>query len=156
VSSSGRRINAWNAISVLQFHAYELTAESVLAKVDRWIQTWKSDLVPIGRKTLAITEVAVVGLVYPATPSSDQQAIAFMTTLIAGLLQRPQVSHVSWFSSSSFGSFSVPGYTPAPGEMWYSNLFDTETGEATAIGMAWMQLAASLPPSLTIGVKSNS
>jgi len=137
---NGCKTTAWDAVDVIQFHCYDNDAQHIVEHVRGWAEAWKEDLCPIGRKTLALTEVAMAGYLFGATNPAPCQV--FMTTLVNGLRQIPQVSHVSWFSVPKFPGFATQNYQSKLGEMWQSNLFDGN-GNLTAIGQTWTTLAAA-------------
>ena len=137
---NGCKTTAWDAVDVIQFHCYDSDAGAIVQHVRDWAEAWKEDLCPLGRKTLALTEVAMAGYKFGVTDTTPCQA--FMTTLVEGLRTIPQVSHVSWFSVPKFPGFTTKSYTCPDGEMWQSNLFD-DAGGLTDIGKTWTTLAAS-------------
>jgi Glycosyl hydrolase catalytic core len=136
---NGCKTTAWDAVDVIQFHCYDSDAQAIVDHVRGWAEAWKEDLCPLGRKTLALTEVAMAG--YLTTDPDATKCQEFMRTLVAGLRTVPQVSHVSWFSVPAFPGFATASRPhPAPNEQWQSNLFD-ETGQLTEIGKTWLSLA---------------
>lgn len=131
--------NLWDAIDVIQFHAYEYKASSVLARVDTMIKHFADDIKK--GKRLALTEVAMAG-VDGSTPWSQADITkvqSFMTELVQGIRSRSAVAYVSWFSKASFDSFVIGGLQPAT-KTWKSELFDETTGAPTEIGKHWFTL----------------
>jgi hypothetical protein len=127
---------SWDAVDIIQFHAYAYDAPSIVAKAKLWAEFFADDVQK--GKTLAITELAQVGNSEwnPQTIAACKQ---FMTDVVAGLKQIQGFSHVSWFSSSGFASFATGG-KPDPGTIWVSNLYEMSSGQPTDIGAHWFSL----------------
>ena len=122
----GTRTNCWDAIDGIAIHAYAMTPQEVLAKIDKYLAVFADDFAGVNgrsRKTLWLTEVAAA--------SSDQKTILqFVEGLMSssgGLADRTKygaVSHVSWFSEYFFPAFNVTGHVAREHESWTSPLFN--------------------------------
>jgi len=137
--------NCWDAIDVLQLHAYFYTADQFIAKMKIWESAWADDLNGANgrtKKTLWVTEFAHAGTTDPA--DLDGEAAKFMTGAVNYMKDSPHVSGWSWFSqtNTSFDSFVIDGVQPkAP--FWASNLID-DAGALTQIGKVYADLCADL------------
>eukprot|EP00403_Amphidinium_massartii_P009806 CAMPEP_0178424986 /NCGR_PEP_ID=MMETSP0689_2-20121128/28492_1 /TAXON_ID=160604 /ORGANISM="Amphidinium massartii, Strain CS-259" /LENGTH=351 /DNA_ID=CAMNT_0020046639 /DNA_START=35 /DNA_END=1090 /DNA_ORIENTATION=- len=136
--------NCWDAIDVLQFHAYFYSASDFIAKVKQWESAWADDLQGTGgrsKKTLWITEFAHAGTTDPADP--DGAGRAFMEEAVQYLQSSPYVSGWSWFSqdNTTFASFPIGGVTPKAA-FWDSSLI-SKAGEVTELGKKYFSLCSS-------------
>jgi len=136
-------VNCWDAIDVLQFHAYVYTAEALVEKVQAWERVWAEDLQGLGqrtRKSLWLTEFSRAGTTDPADP--DGAGRAFMEEAVAYLRSSPYVSGWSWFSqtNTTFASFPIGGREPET-DFWASDLID-EAGRMTKLGERYSSLCA--------------
>jgi len=136
--------NCWDAIDVLQFHAYEYDAEKLVQKVKRWEHTWQEDLNGFNgrrKKTLWLTEFAHAG----TTDSEDPSGVArdFMKKTVGYLIESPHVSGWSWFSET-FATFEIDEIPPAT-KFWNSELINSR-GELTALGRTYAGLCDATPP----------
>lgn len=127
--------NCWDAIDVLQFHAYAYTAEEVIDKIKAWEREWADDMEGVNgrtKKTLWLTEFARAGAVDSNDP--DGKTRAFMKDVVQYMRRSPYVSGWSWFSQDhqSFASFPIKDVEPATAT-WTSDLIDLK-GQKTVIG----------------------
>lgn len=137
-------VNCWDAIDVLQFHAYEYDAQRLIGKVKNWESNWADELNGANgrrKKTLWLTEFAHAGTTDANDP--DGQATAFMEQTVGYLRSSPFVSGWSWFSQT-FSSFTIDDITPASA-YWSSELFRSN-GQITTLGRKYQELCAATPP----------
>jgi len=128
-------VNCWDAIDVLQFHAYVYTSAALIEKVQAWERVWADDLEGLNgrtKKSLWLTEFSRAGVTDPADP--DGSGRAFMQEAIAYLRASPYVSGWSWFSQTNrtFASFTIGDKEPET-DFWASDLID-EAGQITRLG----------------------
>lgn len=125
-SLTGASTNCWDAIDVIQIHAYAKTAEEVLQKIDGYYSEFQEDFEGTNgrsKKTLWLTEVA-------AGTSDSTKIVPFVEGLMnskTGLTNRDKygfVQRCSWFSEYFFASFNVSGVVPGEFETWSSSLFN--------------------------------
>jgi len=134
--------NCWDAIDVIQFHAYFYNSSEVIDKVKAWEEAWVEDLQGLNgrsKKSLQITEFAHAG----TTSNDDPAASAFMEESVAYFKSSPYVSGWSWFSetNSTFASFVINGVVPkAP--FWASDLID-DSGSLTKLGETYKRICQS-------------
>jgi len=142
----GGGLNCWDAIDVLQFHAYEYEAEGLIGKVKAWETTWADELQGLNgrrKKTLWLTEFAHAG----TTDPNDPAALAFMEQTIGYMKDSPYVSGWSWFSQT-FSSFTIDDIKPATND-WLSELID-KVGQITPLGRRYQEICAQIPPAPTV------
>jgi len=135
--------NCWDAIDVLQLHAYFYQAADLIAKVKLWEAVWAEDLQGTnGRsvKSLMITEFAHAGTTDPSDP--DGSARQFMQECVTYFKASPYITGWSWFSetNTSFASFTINGQAPIA-KFWDSSLFEA-TGNLTVIGEKYTELCS--------------
>jgi len=145
--------NCWDAIDVIQFHAYYYDSASFIAKVKHWEETWAEDLQGTGgrtKKSLWITEFAHAGTTDPADP--DGSGRTFMEESVAYLKASPYVSGWSWFSqdNTTFASFTIDGRAPTS-KFWDSSLI-SKSGATTALGAKYFSLCAETNPNFVTTV----
>jgi len=136
--------NCWDAITVLQLHAYFYSADEFIAKMKRWESAWSDDLNGVNgrsKKTLWVTEFAHAGTTDPS--DADGEARKFMTAAVNYMKASPHVTGWSWFSqtNSSFDSFVIDGVQPTS-PFWASNLIDG-AGALTTIGKTCADLCTT-------------
>jgi len=138
--------NCWDAIDVLQFHAYAYTAEEVIEKIKAWEREWAEDLQGANgrtKKSLWMTEFARAGAVDSRDP--DGKTRAFMKDIVKYMRASRYVSGWSWFSQDhkTFASFPIRDVQPATAT-WSSDIIDAQ-GNATVIGEYYASLCREGP-----------
>jgi hypothetical protein len=147
--------DCWDAIDIIQFHAYFYTAQDLIAKVKQWESAWADELngrKGLRRKSLWLTEFAHAGTTDASDP--DGEGRHFMERSVEYLKASPYVSGWSWFSQSSktFHSFTIDGVVPAA-KFWASELIDG-SGALTALGEKYTELCRGLAAGAFAGAGS--
>jgi hypothetical protein len=147
---AGVATNCWDAIDVLQVHAYAKSATEVKQKLQSYNTVFRDDFEGTNgrtKKTLWLTEVAMGS-------SNGTEVAAFVDDLMNandGLSNRavdggfPFVERVSWFSEFFFPAFNVSGVAAKPMESWSSSLFDP-FGGLTVVGERFFAHCAPVQP----------
>ena len=137
---SGAATNCWDAIDVLQIHAYAKTAQDVKDKIRKYYDVFRDDFEGTNgrkKKVLWLTEVAMGS-------ANGTEVAGFVRDLMNeedGLANRAAaasngfgfVERVSWFSEFFFPAFNVSGVPAAPMESWSSSLFNP-FGDLSVVG----------------------